>query len=407
MKFLHAADIHLDSPLLGLSRREDLPADLIANSTRRALANLIDLAIAEDVAFVIIAGDLYDGDWCDFSTGLAFAEAMGRLERPCFLVRGNHDAASVITRSLKLPRNVHLFAADRPETFDLSALGVALHGQSFATRAVEQDLSAGYPPPVSGRLNIGVLHSSGEGSPDHDTYAPCRISALALHGYDYWALGHIHARRVAHERPWIVWPGNLQGRHARETGPKGTTLVSVQDGRISAVEHRPLDVLRWAAIAVELDAVDPLARDAALDAAVERALAESDGRPVLARLGVTLPARAPRRLLVDEDELAAACRSRALDRQAQLWVESVEVRTAAGVVDDADLPEELREAFMAGLNDPATVETLLKDFGSLRQQVPGPARPGLAVPEDADGLRAQAEAAWQEAVRALGPAERG
>ena len=103
MKFLHAADIHLDSPLAGLQARADLPAALLRDVTRRAFAALIDLAIAEDVAFVVIAGDLYDGDWKDFSTGLFFAEQMARLRRPCFLLRGNHDARSVSTRSLKAP----------------------------------------------------------------------------------------------------------------------------------------------------------------------------------------------------------------------------------------------------------------------------------------------------------------
>ena len=103
MKFLHAADIHLDSPLAGLLARDDLPDVVIRHCTRRAFAAMIDLALEEDVAFVVIAGDLYDGDWKDFSTGLFFAEQMRRLCRPCFLLRGNHDARSLITRHLKLP----------------------------------------------------------------------------------------------------------------------------------------------------------------------------------------------------------------------------------------------------------------------------------------------------------------
>ena len=98
MKFLHAADIHLDSPLAGLLARDDLPNAVIHHCTRRAFAAMIDLAREEDVAFVVIAGDLYDGDWKDFSTGLFFAEQMRRLGRLCFLLRGNHDARSLITR---------------------------------------------------------------------------------------------------------------------------------------------------------------------------------------------------------------------------------------------------------------------------------------------------------------------
>lgn len=120
MKFLHAADIHLDSPLAGLLARDDLPDSVIRHCTRRAFAALIDLALEEDVAFVVIAGDLYDGDWKDFSTGLFFAEQMRRLGRPCYVLRGNHDARSVIARNLKLPDNVREFSSRACETFQLA-----------------------------------------------------------------------------------------------------------------------------------------------------------------------------------------------------------------------------------------------------------------------------------------------
>src|ERR1700750_640317 len=111
MKFLHAADIHLDSPLAGLLARDDLPGAVRRHAPRRAFAAMIDLALAEDAAFVVIAGDLYDGDWKDFSTGLFFADEMRRLRRPCFLLRGNHDARSLITRNLPLPANVREFSS--------------------------------------------------------------------------------------------------------------------------------------------------------------------------------------------------------------------------------------------------------------------------------------------------------
>lgn len=235
MKFLHAADIHLDSPLTGLRAREDLPDAVIRHCTRRAFTAMIDLARAEDVAFVVIAGDLYDGDWKDFSTGLFFAEEMRRLGRPCFLLRGNHDARSLITRNLALPPNVREFSSRTCETISLPELGVALHGHSFLNRAVPEDLSVRYPAPSQGMLNIGVLHTSAEDPGDHETYAPCRVANLTLKRYDYWALGHIHARRVLAERPWIVFPGNLQGRHSRETGPKGCTLVTIEDREVVAV----------------------------------------------------------------------------------------------------------------------------------------------------------------------------
>lgn len=227
MKFLHAADIHLDSPLAGVHARADLPSAVMHRCTRRAFTAMIDLALAEDVAFVVIAGDLYDGDWKDFSTGLFFAEEMRRLGRPCCLLRGNHDARSLISRNLTLPPNVREFSSRTCETITLADLGVALHGYSFPNRAVPENLSASYPAPTPGMLNIGVLHTSAEDPGEHETYAPCRVADLTLKGYDYWALGHIHDRRVLAERPWVVFPGNLQGRHSKEAGPKGCTLVTV------------------------------------------------------------------------------------------------------------------------------------------------------------------------------------
>src|SRR5450432_2283951 len=136
MQFLHAADIHLDSPLTGLSSRGSVPEHIIQHCTRRAFANLVDLAVARDVAFVIIAGDLYDADWRDYSTGRFFAREMRRLNRPCFVIRGNHDARSVIPRSLVPPPNVRVFSSRKAETFELAELGVALHARSFPDRAV-------------------------------------------------------------------------------------------------------------------------------------------------------------------------------------------------------------------------------------------------------------------------------
>ena len=172
MKFLHAADIHLDSPLTGLLARDDLPNAVIHHCTRRAFAAMIDLALEEDVAFVVIAGDLYDGDWKDFSTGLFFAEQMRRLARPCFLLRGNHDARSLITRNLKLPDTCHEFSSRTCETLELTDVGVALHGHSFPNRAVPEDLSASYRDRVAGLVNIGVLPMSADDPGEHEASRP-------------------------------------------------------------------------------------------------------------------------------------------------------------------------------------------------------------------------------------------
>jgi DNA repair protein SbcD/Mre11 len=407
MKFLHAADIHLDSPLAGLRARADLPDDVIRHCTRRAFTAMIDLAMAEDVAFVVIAGDLYDGDWKDFSTGLFFAEEMRRLGRPCFLLRGNHDARSLISRNLTLPSNVREFSPRTCQTATLANLGVALHGHSFPNRAVLEDLSAGYPPPVTGMFNIGVLHTSAEDPGEHETYAPCNVAGLTIKGYDYWALGHIHARRVLAERPWIVFPGNLQGRHPKETGPKGCTLVTVEDRQVVAVEHRSVDVLRWAALVVDATGADVATLTGRIADAVGAALAAADGRPVLARVTLIGATELHGRLQDDAERLAAECRNAAIEADGRLYVESVRVRTRPMPVAQDDVLAPLRAAFAAGLDDPAVVASLLEELASLRQRLPAAARAGLDLPGDEDGLRILAGEAWQIAAGALVASEPG
>lgn len=256
-RFIHAADIHLDSPLSGLSRYEGLPAERLRRATRDAFDNLIEAAIREAVDFLIIAGDLFDGDWRDMSTGLYFARAMGRLEAAgirVFILKGNHDAESLVTKSLPWPANVSVFSSRSPQTFEMDELGVALHGQSFPTGAVMEDLSANYPPPKGNRFNIGVLHTALGGYAQHQPYAPCSVQGLSAKGYGYWALGHVHAQQVVSEEPYIVFPGNLQGRHARETGPKGAMLVEVSGDRAVSLKPLALDVLRW--LRVEVDCSD-------------------------------------------------------------------------------------------------------------------------------------------------------
>ncbi len=404
MKFIHAADIHLDSPLAGLQSRADVPAEIIRHCTRRAFSALIDAALAEDVAFVIIAGDLYDGDWKDFSTGLFFAAEMRRLARPCYLLRGNHDAISVITRGLTLPDTVHEFSSRTCQTFRLEAHGVALHGHSFPNRAVPEDLSRDYPAPEPGMLNIGVLHTSGDAPGEHEVYAPCRVEDLMLKGYDYWALGHIHARRVLAEQPWIVFPGNLQGRHAKETGTKGFTLVTVEDRQITAVEHRPVDVLRWAALDVDATGLSVPALTGAIATAVQDAVAGAEGRPLLARLTLTGTTALHAALADDTEKLAAECRDAGNAAGGELWIESVRVRTRPPAMVDEDLLTPLRDAFLAGLDDQPLMEALLREIAALRRKVPSPAQGDLDLPADAAALRSLAADTWQIAAAALAKA---
>ena len=254
-RFIHTADIHLDSPLRGLEAYEDAPVEEIRGATRRAFENLIDLGIEEEVNFVLIAGDIYDGDWKDYNTGLFFARQMGRLDKAgirVLIVSGNHDAASNITKTMPLPSNVTLFSSKKPQSVTFDDIGVIIHGQSYLTRAVTNNLSVQYPQHDSNYFNIGLLHTSMTGREEHEDYAPCTLDDLKSKGYEYWALGHIHKREVVSRDPMILFPGNIQGRHIKETGAKGVTLVTVNEGHIVEVEERELDVLRWSICEVDL-----------------------------------------------------------------------------------------------------------------------------------------------------------
>ncbi len=380
MKFIHAADIHLDSSLHGLERYEGAPVEEIRSATRRAFDNLIDLAIDEEVEFVLLAGDFYDGDWKDYNTGLYFMDRMGRLQEAgilVFMVAGNHDAASQITRHLRLPENVTMFSTRTPEKVVLNDLNVAIVGQGFATRAVTDDLSRSYPQGDPQLFNIGLLHTCLDGKPGHEPYAPCSVDSLRSKGYQYWALGHVHKREEVSQDPWIVFPGNIQGRHIREAGPKGCTLVTVDSGDVVEVEHRDLDVMRWALCKLDVtgsetvDDIYSLVRDE-----LQVVLDDADGRPVAVRLVLQGTCSDHSKLHADQEHWIQEYRALANGLAgAGIWLEKVSIKTSpsvsAGEVlarDDAlgGLLRAIRDMEL----DAGALEDLANEVSALRQKLP-------------------------------------
>lgn len=308
-------------------------ADEIRGATRTAFRRMIDFAIAEKVDFMLIAGDVFDRDWPDYSTGLFFVSGLADLAKAGIrvaMIRGNHDAANRMSRRLTWPRNVHEFDSHRPTTHLLDDLGVAIHGQSFADRAVSENLAAAYPPPRAGWFNIGLLHTSADGTFGHDTYAPCAISDLVGKSYDYWALGHVHRRRVIATDPYIVFPGNLQARHVNEPGEKSFTLVTVEGGQVREVAPCPVDTLRFAEIFVDasksrtIEELLPLVSES-----MSAALRKAEGRAVATRLRLTGESAGHGEFVADIERLEAECDGLAGQASGHIFIERVVVETIA------------------------------------------------------------------------------
>lgn len=290
--FVHAADLHLDSPLLGLAGKSADYAARVEAASREAFDKLISLAIQEQCRFVLLAGDIFDGELRNFQTGLYFLDGMRRLGEAgidVFMVLGNHDSANRFADKLALSTNVHVFPKAKAGSKTLDDVGVVVHGRSFPRWDMDEDMARDYPPAVKGMFNIGLLHTACAGSEGpHARYAPCTLEQLANHGYDYWALGHVHAHAVLNDGPFIVYPGNLQGRHPREDGPKGAVLVDIADGAVASLEHRALDSVRWIALAVDISPCD--SRTEMLDIVREQISARSldaGERSIALRLSLT------------------------------------------------------------------------------------------------------------------------
>jgi DNA repair protein SbcD/Mre11 len=289
--FLHAADLHLDSPLRGLSNRDAALGREVRNATRAAFEQLIDRALVAKVRFAVFSGDLFDGTHQSVDTALFLNGGLRRLVDaaiPVFLIRGNHDHLGQ-TSSVVLPKGVYQLAHARPETIVRADLGVAIHGQSFGEQNVTIDLTERYPQPTPGLFNVGLLHTALEGNASgHVRYAPTSPGRLASLGYGYWALGHVHDVKILREGDiTMAYSGNLQGRHANETGKKGALLVSYEGTKLTSVEPFSCDVVRWFQVIVELSpraTAHEQARSTAAAVADQTREARAEGRACAVRL---------------------------------------------------------------------------------------------------------------------------
>ncbi|EFU5041267.1 exonuclease SbcCD subunit D [Listeria monocytogenes] len=235
IQFLHMADLHLDSPFIGLSTLPQPLFSAIQESTFQSLERITTVAIKEAVDFVLIAGDIYDSEDQSVRAQARFAKEMKRLEAaniPVFMIHGNHDFIEKHKEKLELPSNVHVFSEQVEVMSHKTATGVSvnIYGFSYNERHIRSSRVGEYKIQGDADFHIALLHGSEvSSSEEHDVYAPFRVQEISKKGFDYWALGHIHKRQLLAESPSIYYPGNIQGRNRKESGEKGASIITLSE----------------------------------------------------------------------------------------------------------------------------------------------------------------------------------
>lgn len=400
-RFVHAADLHLGSPFAGLSNLPGAVRETIMRSTYDAFGRLIELAIRCRADAVLIAGDVYDLADRPLRAEIRFQRGMERLAAhgiPAFVIHGNHDPADGRAAALSWPPSVHFFSGAEVERAPLVVPGrghvADVFGISYPTAAVRDNYALRFPPggeDGSGVYRIALLHANVGGDAAHDNYAPCELGDLLGRGIDYWALGHIHARRVLHEAPWVVYPGNPQGRSARETGAKGCYVADVTEEGETRLAFHPLDAVRWLSVEGSVAGADTVqdVQDA-LQRCLEEARQQAGGRPAFVR--VTLRGRgAAHRLLQGGallNELAAELREIEAERAQAgegadfVWIESVRAETGLAIERD----ELLRQSGFLG-DLVRSAEALRSDEAALERFAEACLEPLRQHPKAAAALR--------------------
>ncbi|MGU3576196.1 exonuclease SbcCD subunit D [Brucellaceae bacterium C25G] len=376
-RFVHAADIHLDSPLRSLALRDSELAELIGNATRQAFVRIVDLCLEQHVDALLIAGDLYDGDQTSMKTARFLYEQLKRLDGKnirTFVIRGNHDALSRITKELILPDSVKLFGG-RAEMVEIdhedTPFPICIHGLSFAQTHAPESLLPKYKQPQVGAFNIGLLHSSLSGSEGHDLYAPCSVKDLQESGFQYWALGHIHKRMIVEGACTIVMPGIPQGRDINEAGAKSVSLVTVHNDRsvevceyttsIAQFERLTIDVSNCSKWPVLIQLIGDELQKSATKIQAEHGVFR------IHLIGQTLLAWRIRR---DADLLATEIETRAA-AIGRTWIEKLEINCHAQQGAAQDKSDPLHDLYQLVSEDIVTAPAFQADAQKIAEELKG------------------------------------
>ena len=294
-RFVHAADLHLDSPFRGLTAAAPEQAEALRRATFEAYDQIVELCIDQQVDALLVAGDIFDSADNSLGAQLQFRDGLIRLaERGIrsFICHGNHDPLDGWHAGLDWPDHAYRFGetvtsvplrADDPRS-------PLVYGVSYPVRDVQQNLIPTFPQREAGRPAIGLLHANVGGNPDHGSYAPCSIDDLTATGYDYWALGHVHTRQILRTpqdgAPVIAYPGSPQGRHPNERGPRGVYVVEMdQHGVVTDPIFHSVDVVRWAMPDLAIDGLhDDQELLDTLETTIQAELDAADGRNLVYRV---------------------------------------------------------------------------------------------------------------------------
>lgn len=331
-RFVHAADLHLDSPFKGLSARDPKIAEFLRKAAFLAFDNLVTLCIEKGVDFLLIAGDVFDRADRGLKAQMKFRDGLLELGKHgirVFVVFGNHDPLSGRASPIDWPENVHFFGPNEVEDVMVERSGTTIasvSGISYCEPAERRNLAKKFKSGPGDLFRIGLLHTNIGGERDHEPYAPCEISDLVNTGIDYWALGHVHEKKVLCRDPYVVYPGNTQGRNIKEQGERGCFLVSVDDHGGVSLDFRPLDAARWASTEVDIGPFDSMDRlEAAIFSAIDTLLRGAEGRPIICRLSLTGRGPLYRELRRNRrvDDLAERARENFISKDPFAWVEGL------------------------------------------------------------------------------------
>ncbi len=294
LRFVHAADLHLDSPFKGLkAAAPENVSKALREATFTAYENIVKLCMEERVSALLVAGDVYDSADRSLRAQLKFVEGLKRLDEEgirSFICHGNHDPLDGWEARLDYPAGCTRFDAEfeAVPVFPDDPQRAVVHGISYPTREVNYNLVPRLGAVDPDVFSIGLMHANVGNNPNHDPYAPCSLEDLRSAGINYWALGHVHTREVLSDHsPTAVYPGNSQGRHANETGARGVYVVEVDDNRNVHLDFRAIDTVRWEHVVVDISSMHTAQELlTGLHQSTEEALSRADGRSTVLRITV-------------------------------------------------------------------------------------------------------------------------